>query len=129
MSNFDRRLPDGWKLWPTPEDRADDTTPNEPPKVERVSNECSPNVPTSIEQVLVEPRWKRELDQITGVAPVKTRSIPLKTLVPLLLHAERSDRAWLRDFAEDVVTIDADLHDVLVAYGKMQSSTGKEKAA
>ncbi|MEO1526255.1 MAG: hypothetical protein AAFX06_12520 [Planctomycetota bacterium] len=66
------------------------------------------------------PRWKRELDRITGNEPPKTRTIPLKLLVPLLLEANRQSSTWLEDFADDLVTLDADLHDVLIAFDKLR---------
>ena len=66
------------------------------------------------------PRWKRELDRITGNEPPKTRNIPLRLLVSLLLEASRDNHAWLEDFADDLVTLDADLHDVLIAYDKLR---------
>ena len=64
-------------------------------------------------------RRDRELDRITGTAPAKKVSIPLAKIVPLLVDAVESDRAWLHDFAEDLVTVDSDLYDVLLAYQGM----------
>jgi hypothetical protein len=37
-------------------------------------------------------------------------------ILPLLSDAVRSDRTWLRDFAEDEVGISMDLYEVLLAY-------------
>lgn len=37
-------------------------------------------------------------------------------VLPLLADAMRSERTWLRDFAEDEVTISTDLYEVLLAY-------------
>ena len=37
-------------------------------------------------------------------------------VLPLLSDAVRSDRTWLRDFADDEVTISMDLYEVLLAY-------------
>ena len=61
-------------------------------------------------------RTKRELDRISGAASPKQMSIPLGQLVKLLLRAEENDHTWLRDFADDIVMIDADLHEVLIAF-------------
>ncbi|MEL6107174.1 MAG: hypothetical protein AAFU85_14120 [Planctomycetota bacterium] len=66
------------------------------------------------------PRWRRELDRITGNEAPKTRTIPLKLLVPMLLEATRQNSTWLNDFSDDLVTLDADLHDVLIAYDKLR---------
>lgn len=52
-------------------------------------------------------------------------SLTLRKLIPLLIDAVESDRAWLQDFADDVVKIDADLHEVLLAYGEL----GRRSAA
>ncbi len=61
-------------------------------------------------------RRVRELDRITGTAAPKTVSIPLAEIVPLLLDAVHNNRAWLKDFSDDLVQIDSDLYDVLLAY-------------
>lgn len=37
-------------------------------------------------------------------------------LLPLLADAIRSQRTWLTDFADDEITISADLYEVLMAY-------------
>ena len=42
-------------------------------------------------------------------------------IVPLLMDAVSNDRAWLNDFAEDTIRIDADLYDVLLAYQQIQT--------
>ncbi len=65
-------------------------------------------------------RHERELDRITGTAEPKTVSIPMGKIVPLLIDAAKNDRAWLNDFADDMVRIDADLYDVLLAYQQMR---------
>lgn len=77
--------------------------------IHRPSSAAAPNRDTR-------DRTERELDRIAGAAAPKTVRLPLGKLVPLLIDAVEHDRAWLRDFAEDAVQIDADLHDVLVAY-------------
>ncbi|QEF99810.1 hypothetical protein Mal15_38770 [Stieleria maiorica] len=103
MSNFDQRLQAGWRVW-SEDDPSDCDTPTRS-----------------------DPRWLRELDQIAGTGPKKTRSVPIKLLTRLLLSAHRCNSAWLDDFADDVVVIDADLHEVLLAFEKFQQeSTGQD---
>ncbi len=46
----------------------------------------------------------------------ETVNVPLMEILPLLSDAVRSDRTWLRDFAEDEVGISMDLYEVLLAY-------------
>ncbi len=43
-------------------------------------------------------------------------SLPLGDVLPLLADAVRSQRTWLRDFADDEITISTDLYQVLLAY-------------
>jgi hypothetical protein len=43
-------------------------------------------------------------------------TVPLGEVLPLVADAVRSDRTWLRDFAEDEITISMDLYEVLLAY-------------
>jgi len=42
--------------------------------------------------------------------------VPLGEVLPLLADAVASDRTWLRDFADEEITVSSDLYDVLVAY-------------
>lgn len=64
-------------------------------------------------------RRERELDRLSGTAKAKTVAVPLGKVVPLLLDAAKHQRAWLDDFADDLVRIDADLYDVLLAYQQL----------
>lgn len=41
---------------------------------------------------------------------------PAGQLLPLLADAMLSQRTWLKDFADDEVTVSADLYEVLMAY-------------
>jgi hypothetical protein len=62
-----------------------------------------------------------EVDQsataVLGEARDENRvRVTLGEILPLLADAASSNRTWLSDFADDEVTITADLHDVLQAY-------------
>ena len=46
----------------------------------------------------------------------ETVTVPLMEIMPLLADAVQSQRTWLRDFADDEVTISMDLYEVLLAY-------------
>ncbi len=43
-------------------------------------------------------------------------TVPLAEVLPLLADAVQSDRTWVRDFADDEITISMDLYEVLLAY-------------
>ena len=43
-------------------------------------------------------------------------TVQLSDIFPLLADAVRDERTWLRDFAEDEITISSDLYEVLLAY-------------
>jgi len=43
-------------------------------------------------------------------------TVPLMEIMPLLADAVQSERTWLRDFADDEVTISMDLYEVILAY-------------
>ncbi len=43
-------------------------------------------------------------------------TVPLGDVFPLSADALQNQRTWLRDFAEDEVTISTDLYEVLLAY-------------
>jgi hypothetical protein len=43
-------------------------------------------------------------------------TMSVSDVLPLLAEAVRSDRTWLRDFAEDEITISSDLYEVLLAF-------------
>jgi hypothetical protein len=42
--------------------------------------------------------------------------VPLGEILPLMVDAVQAKRTWLRDFAEDEVTISTDLYEVILAY-------------
>ncbi len=48
--------------------------------------------------------------------PIERVTVQLSDVFPLLGDAVRSERTWLRDFAEDEITISSDLYEVLLAY-------------
>ncbi|MCC6127339.1 MAG: hypothetical protein IT426_20445 [Pirellulales bacterium] len=43
-------------------------------------------------------------------------TVPLMEVMPLLADAVQSRRTWLRDFADDEISISMDLYEVLLAY-------------
>jgi len=59
---------------------------------------------------------EREIDRISGTSEPRTVSIPLSLITELLLDATKSNRTWLRDFADESIRIDSDLYEVLLAY-------------
>lgn len=67
-------------------------------------------------------RRERELDRICGINQPKSVTIPLATMVPLLIEASENNRAWLQDFQDETVRIDSDLYEVLMACQALQTS-------
>ncbi len=65
-------------------------------------------------------RRERELDRIAGIAKAKTMPVAFAALVKFLSQAIQEDCAWLDDFADDTIHIDADLYDVLLSYQQLQ---------
>lgn len=65
-------------------------------------------------------RRERELDRIAGTAKAKTMPVAFGAFVKSLSQAIQDDAAWLDDFAEDTVQIDADLHEVLLSYKQIR---------
>ena len=59
-------------------------------------------------------------DSVTTGSPAAAAkpcvSLPAAEVLPLLADAVASQRAWLDDFADDEMTISADLYEVLMAY-------------
>ena len=56
----------------------------------------------------------------TAIAAKNMVTLPLEEVLPLLADAVQSRRTWLRDFADDDVTISNDLYEVLMAYRQMR---------
>jgi hypothetical protein len=52
----------------------------------------------------------------------ETVRVPLGDILPLLVEAVQSNRAWLRDFDTDEVTISMDLYEVVLAYQNYRPS-------
>jgi hypothetical protein len=63
---------------------------------------------------------EQQLDRVAGVAPAKRVEVSLGEIAPVLADAIQQQRGWLNDFANDTVSIDADLYEVLLAYQKMR---------
>lgn len=63
-----------------------------------------------------------EMDRISGLGKPKTVSVPLALMTRLLIDASESNRTWLRDFKDDLVRIDSDLYEVLLAYQDLAAS-------
>jgi len=55
-------------------------------------------------------------DGTPTTARAETVTVPLMEVLPHLADAVQSERTWLRDFADDEVTISMDLYEVLLAY-------------
>lgn len=45
-----------------------------------------------------------------------TVTLPLEEVLPMLVDAARSQRAWLADFLQDDITISTDLYEIILAY-------------
>ncbi len=52
----------------------------------------------------------------TPAGTVEQITLPASEILPLLADAYASRRTWLRDFADDEITLSSDLYEVLVAY-------------
>ncbi len=65
-------------------------------------------------------RRERELDRISGTAQAKTMPVAFGAFVKFLSQAIQDDAAWLDDFADDTIQIDADLHEVLLSYQQLR---------
>jgi hypothetical protein len=48
--------------------------------------------------------------------PSQRVSVPLRDIFPVLADAVRSERTWLRDFADDEIEVSTDLYEVILAY-------------
>jgi hypothetical protein len=46
----------------------------------------------------------------------RTVTLPLGEILTPLLDAVRNNRTWVRDFADEEITISMDLHEMLLAY-------------
>ncbi|TVP97088.1 MAG: hypothetical protein EA381_15930 [Planctomycetaceae bacterium] len=60
------------------------------------------------------------MDQVSGTSSPRRVEVSLGQVAPLIADALRSGRCWLQDFADDTVTIDADLYEILLAYAKLR---------
>jgi hypothetical protein len=65
-------------------------------------------------------RRERELDRISGTANARTMPVAFGALVKFLSQAIQDEAAWLDDFADDTIQIDADLHEVLLSYQRLR---------
>ncbi len=49
-------------------------------------------------------------------------TVSVAQILPLLAEAMASNRAWLKDFADDPVAITSDFYEVLLAFQRLRSS-------
>ena len=66
-------------------------------------------------------RIQHDIDRVSGTLEPRSVTVRLATIVPLLLDAVEQNRAWLSDFADDTVRLDADLFEVLLAYQELRA--------
>jgi hypothetical protein len=59
-----------------------------------------------------------EMMSATKTLPMRDAGVrvSLAEVLPLLADAVASDRTWLKDFADEDITVSSDLYDVLQAY-------------
>lgn len=58
-----------------------------------------------------------ENDTLAASSDVQRKvCVPLSEVFPLLADAVRNERTWLRDFADEEITISSDLYEVILAY-------------
>ena len=57
-----------------------------------------------------------QVNTVAARRPQETVTVPMGEIAPLLADAVESNRNWLRDFADDEVTISSDLYEVILAY-------------
>jgi hypothetical protein len=62
------------------------------------------------------PSHETRVNTVTGKMRSETVTVPLREILPMLADAVQSNRTWLRDFADDDVTITSDLYEVILAY-------------
>ncbi len=67
-------------------------------------------------------RTQRELDLVTGLSPKRRVSLPLAKFTSILIDAAHQDRAWMDDFGDELIEMNADLHEILMAYQNMRTS-------
>ena len=69
----------------------------------------------------LEQMWREaEMDQEPAATDSKSVAVPLSKVVPLLLDAADNQRAWLDDFSDDLIQMNADLYEILLAYQQMK---------
>ena len=54
----------------------------------------------------------------------KTVNVKFSEVLPILADAIENHREWLKDFADDEMTISSDLFDVLLTYQRYHRPTG-----
>jgi hypothetical protein len=65
---------------------------------------------------------------LLSVARPHTVRVTAGETLALMLHAARTNRAWLNDFVDETIEISHDMYEVLLAY-KRHSQQEKRRAA
>lgn len=60
--------------------------------------------------------------EATPRKPEPTVNLTVAQVVPLLVDAYHTDRAWLTDFGDDPIRVSNDLYEILLAYQQLRRS-------
>jgi hypothetical protein len=72
-------------------------------------------------QVFLGPEHQRVAQDSRAGDPIPNQvSVTLGEVLPSLVDAFRTRRAWISDFEDDKITLSADLYEVLVAYQQLR---------
>lgn len=66
--------------------------------------------------------------EIPAFASPETVCVNAGEVIALLMHAARTNRAWLADFAEESLEISQDMYEVLLAYRRMAQADNARAA-
>ena len=69
----------------------------------------------------LEQMWRDQgFDSSVETEESKMVAVPLSKVIPLLLDAVENQRVWLDDFSEDLINMNSDLYEILLAYQQVK---------
>ncbi|MEM7479289.1 MAG: hypothetical protein AAF483_30260 [Planctomycetota bacterium] len=60
----------------------------------------------------------------------RQRAVPVSAgeVMALMMHAARTNRAWLKDFSDETLFVSPDLYEILVAYKRIAQDSNSKAA-
>lgn len=68
---------------------------------------------------------ENKLERNVGKNPPQVKAISFAELIKPLAEAFKQEQQWVKDFGQEKIILSADLHDIVMMFGKLQQTPPK----